>query len=181
MYPPTQQDGGVWINAERLGDQEIQRLAIGLGGPIPPGRYWYDKLSGLWGILSQPAQGQIAAGLTMGGALAPDASAGHTGVFVNGRQLPAAELAPLQALLGHVPQGDYHLDALGSLGPEGGPPRVNLRQLMQRQAAAAYSPNPGWPQPMGLAPQAPASPWGHSAQNPYYAHQLPPNQGWPGG
>jgi hypothetical protein len=162
----------LWFNGEQLSDHEVQRLMMGLGGPVPPGRYWYDHQSGLWGPEGYPTQGQLPAGLELGGELAREASQGNTGVLVNGRDLPPQELAPLQALVGALPRGEYWLDALGNLGAQGGPPRVNLRQLTQAAAAApTWAPAPyAAPSTQHWAPQAPQS-W---PQPP----QAPPWYGW---
>src|SRR6185503_19611869 len=60
-------------------------------------------------------------GLRSAAALAPTASGGGTGAFVNGRELPGNELAALVELLGWPPPADaryagrYTLDGEGSL------------------------------------------------------------------
>jgi hypothetical protein len=92
---------------------------------VPAGQYWYDAQSGLWGLQKGPAQGVIAPGMALG-ALAADASAGDTGVFINGRQLPQIELVWLSSRVGAVAPGRYFLDPWGNAGPEGGPAVVNL-------------------------------------------------------
>ncbi len=88
---------------------------------IPPGRYWYDRLSGLWGREGGPAAGKIAHGLHIGGPLRADASRGTTGVFVNGRELTRLETNYLSRRLGNVPRGRYWLDANLHGGVQGGP------------------------------------------------------------
>jgi hypothetical protein len=71
----------------RLEDSTLQALERGYGVPIKPGRYWYDGVSGVWGLEGGPAEGQIHPGLRLGGPLKRDASKGRTGVIVNGREL----------------------------------------------------------------------------------------------
>jgi hypothetical protein len=73
-----------------------------------------------------PVQGQILAGLALGGPLQSDASHGTTGVFINGRQITFQEVAYLQRLFGAVMPGRYWLDSRGIGGYEGGPPQFDL-------------------------------------------------------
>ena len=100
---------------------------------IPGGRYWYDPMSGGWGLAGGPTLGFTIAGLPIGGPLPADISGGTTGVFVNGRQLPVQDLVGLQALAGPVAPGRYFIDQQGNAGFEGGPPMVNLRTLAIQQ------------------------------------------------
>lgn len=81
----------IYINGTRLSDQKALALQQAYG-QIPPGRYWYDRVSGLWGVECCSAAGQIHPGLNLGGPLRANASNGNTGVFVNGRELPLQEL-----------------------------------------------------------------------------------------
>ncbi|HEY6282127.1 MAG TPA: hypothetical protein VIW72_10135 [Burkholderiales bacterium] len=85
-------DKKVVINGTQLTAKDIQTLERSYGVPLQTGRYWYDKMSGLWGYAGQPTAGQILAGLQLGGPLKADASNGNTGVFINGRQLPVVEV-----------------------------------------------------------------------------------------
>src|SRR5262245_47402158 len=59
---------------------------------IVPGRYWYDRVSGAWGIEGGPTIGLILPGLNIGGTLRADASRGGMLVWVNGRRLPWQDL-----------------------------------------------------------------------------------------
>lgn len=61
--------------------------------PIAPGRYWYDAVSGAYGVDGGPVVGQMLAGLSLGGPLRAGASRGTSGVFINGCQLTAGETA----------------------------------------------------------------------------------------
>jgi hypothetical protein len=105
------QPGGVRINGTPLDAATAQQLGV------PPWDYWYDPVSGLWGLQGQPYAGQIAAGLQLGGPLRADASGGQTQVYVNGRALHPNEIAAL----GNPYPGRYWLDASGRYGNEGGP------------------------------------------------------------
>lgn len=118
----------VVINGGRLDDKTLAALEATYGVRVPAGRYWYDAVSGAWGTEGGPAQGQIHPGLQLGGPLRADASGGATGVFINGRQLHALEVAALQRCTPVLP-GRYWILANGIGGFEGGPPAFNLATL----------------------------------------------------
>jgi hypothetical protein len=130
---------GVIVNGKQLTEQQVQGLRQIFGVPkeasIPPGEYWYDNMSGLWGVRGGPTLGQILPGLDLGGELQADASNGDTGVFINGREIHRQERAYLEGLFGMVNPGRYWLDGWGIGGYEGGPPLFDLRAA----AAAAGS------------------------------------------
>jgi hypothetical protein len=112
---------------------QVQRAALEQAyGAIQPGRYWYDKVSGLWGQEGKPTIGQIIPGLDLGGPLEADASHGGTKIFLNGRELSQAEVQILQQL-GPVNPGRYWANAQGIGGPEGGPPQFNLAVLFKKR------------------------------------------------
>lgn len=129
----------VFINRSRLSSATLAQLGPPGAPRIPDGRYWYDRLSGAWGLEGSFTRGFVQAGLTLGGALPADISGSGTGVFINGRELPPTDLAGLQQLTGPVAAGRYWLDAEGNAGLEGGPAMVNLRLL----AARLYQQNGG--------------------------------------
>jgi hypothetical protein len=131
--PPAavaQEDAGVYVNGTLVTVDQIQALQQRMGipsqAPIPPGRYWYDKISGLWGMEGGPTVGQILPNLELGGPLQPDASGGNTAVVINGRAIHPLEVAYLQRLFGYVIPGRYWLNPQGIGGPEGGPAMFNL-------------------------------------------------------
>jgi hypothetical protein len=101
-----------------LTPKQVDRLSRSYGA-IRAGDYWYDRRSGLWGRAGRPTEGQIAAGLSLGGRLKPAASGGTTGVFVNGRELDAQELSRIERHRRFLP-GRYWLDPDGTGGMEGG-------------------------------------------------------------
>lgn len=127
----------VYINGQAVTLEEIRELQQKLGipetAPIPAGRYWYDPVSGLWGMEGSPMMGQILPGLELGGELQANASGGGTGVFINGRELHPQEVAYLQQIFGYVLPGRFWMDWRGIGGYEGGPPLFDVR------AAAASS------------------------------------------
>jgi hypothetical protein len=120
----------VVINAVRLRDDQVAFLEQAFRTRIADGSYWYDKMCGAWGVQNGPTVGTMPPGMDLGGPLRPEASAGNTGVFINGRNLPMQEVMFLQQLVPVMP-GRYWLDAAGNCGYEGNPmPVVNLMQLM---------------------------------------------------
>jgi hypothetical protein len=131
----------VIINGTQLAAKDIQSLERSYGVPLQSGRYWYDRMSGLWGYEGQPTNGQIYAGLQLGGPLKANASNGKTGVFINGRELPIIEVQYLQQL-GTVYKGRYWMNALGVGGIEGGPAIFDLGAASrQRSGGGLYGGN----------------------------------------
>ena len=112
----------ILVNGQPLSLQEVLDYRVDL----PPGRYWYDQVSGLWGIEGGPSVGQITPDLPLGGALHADASSGDTGVFINGREIHMQEFLELQQIFGEVPPGHYWLGADGVGGVEGEPASFSL-------------------------------------------------------
>lgn len=129
---------GIFVNGERVVQQDFVRELARFGVPmtveVPDGAYWYDSMSGLWGVQGGPAVGQMPPQLNLGGALALDASTGGTGIVINGRELHLTEAMYLQQLFGYVIPGRYWLNAMGIGGIEGGPAMFNLVALAQQQS-----------------------------------------------
>lgn len=130
--------GDVVVNGVSLDQKTRQALERGYGIPIKPGRYWYDNVSGVWGMEGGPGAGQIDAGLKLGGPLKRNASKGKTGVIVNGRELHEKDVAALQHCLDIVP-GRYWVLANGLGGPEGGSPQFNLAALCGAKSGGGSS------------------------------------------
>jgi hypothetical protein len=126
----------VVINGRALAQGQKDEFLRRYGVAPAPGTYWYDAKSGLWGLAGQPAAGFLLPGHDFG-ALAADASGGRTGVFLNGREIPPAEVQILAALAGAVLPGRYWLDGTGNYGYEGmAVPVGNLYALAAANAAA---------------------------------------------
>jgi hypothetical protein len=129
---------GMTLTAEQKA--EFRRL---YGTSLLAGDFWYDARSGLWGVKGREAFGILRPGHAYG-TLAPTASAGTTGVFINGRQINTAEALYIRYLLGSVVPGRWWLDgATGYFGPEGSViPAGNLfvaaRAAQARSGGASY-------------------------------------------
>lgn len=135
----SQSGRAVVINGERIPENVLRMFEAAYRTRVAEGRYWYDPISGAWGVEGAPTAGLILPGLPLGGRLAANASRGTTGVYVNGRRLPVQDLMALQQLTGPIPPGRYWINGEGYAGAEGGPPLVNLRQIAARSSRTAWS------------------------------------------
>lgn len=112
---------------------QAQRVALEQAyGAIQPARYWYDKVSGLWGQEGKSTMGQVIPDLDIVGPLKADASHGDTKVFLNGRELTQVEVQILQQL-GPVNPGRYWVNSQGIGGVEAGEPQFALSVLFKKR------------------------------------------------
>lgn len=127
----------VIINGERISDAVIEHLQRKYRTPVPDGNFWYDRVCGAWGMVGGPTAGFMYAGEKLGGPLQADASHGHTGVFINGRQLHAMDVLALRRIYPFVLQGRWWMDAWGNWGHEGGPIVDNIWAAASRAGAVS--------------------------------------------
>jgi hypothetical protein len=121
LTPAAAADGAVRINDVVISQAVLEAYGQRLRTRIPPGNYWYDQISGAWGIMGGPTLGFTLPGLQMGGLLKAHASHGDTGVFINGRQLHRRDVAGLQQMGVPVQRGRWWVLANGNFGQEGSP------------------------------------------------------------
>lgn len=111
-------------------------------GQVPPGRYWYDAMSGGAGVMGGPAAAYLGPGLALAGPLPANASGGGngrvTGVFVNGRELHLLDVAGLRRY-GPVVPGRYWWDRYGNVGLEGGPMLFNFYAVVAQAGRSGGS------------------------------------------
>jgi hypothetical protein len=125
------------VNGVVIEPERVSRFEQENGMQIPPGDFWYDKVSGAWGITGGPTIGFTTPGMDLGGPLKANASNGNTGVFINGRQLHLQDVLGLQSLGVPVQQGRWWVDHLGNFGIEGSTIQIgNLFQFSRGQGGA---------------------------------------------
>lgn len=139
--PPLSDQGLVFVNGAQLAPPDVAELYAIFGATPASGRYWYDALSGLWGLEGHGAGGVTRPGLRTAAPLPPEASAGNSGAFVNGRQLPGTELTVMATLLSWpLPadsrySGHYTLDGEGALNSAKGRYLGNVAAAAKRVSA----------------------------------------------
>ena len=140
--PAAKTDSSIVVNGTVLSAEVIRQLQQLYPVPIPPGRYWYDPISGGYGREGEPIAGQMLSGLALGGTLAPDASRGTSGVFINGRELTTGDKTYIELLCQTpVVVGRYWVIATGLGGYEGQPAFFDLARCpgVPRQGSGGRS------------------------------------------
>lgn len=135
LTPAESTQARVLINDVQLSQTQLDEIETTYGVKPQNGEYWYDKVSGLFGVVGHPAFGFMFAGHDYG-PLSRDVSNGNTGVSVNGRELPQSEWAVWSQVLGYwIQPGSYWMDHNGNAGYEGDPtPLVNLYAAAMQNA-----------------------------------------------
>ncbi|MFO1496911.1 MAG: hypothetical protein U1G07_00690 [Verrucomicrobiota bacterium] len=131
-HNPGDQKAVLKINGTVIDDSTLQKFETEYRLKMPRGDFWYDKVSGGWGITGGPTLGFTAPGINLGGPLRTDASRGNTGVFINQRELPLQDVVGLQQLNVPVQRGRWWVDSRGNFGVEGSP--VTLGNIFQFSA-----------------------------------------------
>jgi hypothetical protein len=115
----TQNTGDIIINNIVLTKSQLLEIKNRYGIEPKPGNYWYDRLSGLYGVYGYPSYGFMYPGHNFG-ELSRNASSGNTNVLVNGRELPQPEWAVWSYVLGsYIQPGSYWFDSQGNIGYTG--------------------------------------------------------------
>jgi len=153
---PANAELRVIVNGRALTRMEAVMLQT-LYGAIPaPGRYWYDPVSGLYGVEGRGASGFVRANHAFA-PLQADASGGDTNIFLNGRQLNLAEATFWRAVLGEgFGQGRWWLSGTGLVGVEGNrTPLANvaptIAAIVQQTQSAGASGDHFWSSRGGAA------------------------------
>lgn len=166
QQPVTQNQRNVIINQTRISDDVVRNLELKYRVQFRDGRYWYDKVSGAWGLEGGPCVGIGVPRLDLAGPLRADASNGQTRIFINGRELHLQDAVGIQTAFGIPPQpGRYWWDAYGNVGYEGGPALFNVRQLL---AARGASQGGAWSHHSAYGPTSSGSTVGGDGQGFFY-------------
>ena len=153
---PANAQYGVYVNGRPLTQMQAMTLQAMYGAVAPPGRYWYDPVSGLYGIEGREACGFIRANHNFA-PLQEDASDGDTGIFINGRELNRTEALFWRGILGSgFRQGRWWLTGAGLVGVSGNrTPLANVAPVItailqqQTQSARAYGGDHFWSSRLG--------------------------------
>lgn len=127
----------VEINGQFLSDVQLTSFHLTYGAYPLPGRYWYDPVSGLWGVEGLAPAGFLYAGHDYGHPR-EDASNGQEPLWFNGRRLTTEEVQYISLLIGAPAQpGRYWFDGQGYVGIEGAPYALGNLHVAARSGGAS--------------------------------------------
>lgn len=128
----------VIINGHQLSHSQLEDLQLIYGIEPQTGAYWYDQVSGMYGLIGEGISGFMYSEHQFGEMYA-NCSDGNTGVFLNGRELPHEEWLVWSQVLGaYIQPGAYWFDRFGNIGLEGDAhPVANLYLTAKQQTMAA--------------------------------------------
>ncbi|MEM6818314.1 MAG: hypothetical protein AAF578_05955 [Pseudomonadota bacterium] len=142
----TEPSHRIIVNGEALSQEQVDGI-VALYGSAQSGEYWYDAVSGLYGLDQGPPIGQLHPGLAIGGKLRASASGGGngwtTGVFINGREIHTIEYLFYQSIFGQVLPGRFWMNAQGVGGYVGGPATFSVQDAMAQASRRAAGGNSG--------------------------------------
>lgn len=110
----------IFINDNQLSKKQINQLEDKYHVRVIDGRYWYDKISGLWGASGNAPAGRMYPRHDFG-KINRNASGGQSSIIFNGRIIHPSEVVFLRNCFGFVIPGNYWLNARGAGGPVGRP------------------------------------------------------------
>jgi hypothetical protein len=138
LLPQTfPRSGATVINGRTMTAEQKRQFQLIYHVPPAAGNFWYDPVSGLWGLWGRPPAGFLLPGHTFG-SLPRNASAGRTAVFINGREITMVEALFLSRLYRTTIQPSrWWLLSNGNFGLEGSPAIVGNLAVALRRAGGA--------------------------------------------
>lgn len=133
-------DSSITINGKPMTAEQRQEYQQTYGFIPKPGHYWYDSKTGMVGNMGEPMAGTINLGHDFG-VMPKNASNGHSGVIVNGRELTDAELQLYSINLGNIKPGRYQLTPESGWSEEGrSQPTATPTVKQAKQSVTSVSP-----------------------------------------
>ncbi len=130
------------INGNQLSPDQLNDLSLVYNTVPKAGNYWYDQVSGMYGLIGEGTSGFMYPDHGFG-KLGENCSHGDTCVFMNGRELPYDEwMVWSQVLSVNIPKGDYWFDVYGNIGVQGVVHPVTNLYLAAKQKSMSTTQSP---------------------------------------